>query len=154
VRNAYISVNFGDFVEGSTNTAPPYVQLLSLTNDSAAAHQDFVKVRLGKDTTTDNNSPMSSNIKKIIVIAGAAGLGILALLIGLCFCCSRSRKTTTTGGVMGFGGRTYQPLHEPAPNAAYETHALPNLSYNGGQHSQPPAYGSQQQYQTAWDHHY
>jgi hypothetical protein len=152
VRNAYISVNFGDFVEGSTNTASPYVQLLSLTNDSAAAHQDFVKVRLGG--TTENNSPMSSNIKKIIVIAGAAGLGILALLIGLCFCCSRSRKTTTTGGVMGFGGRTYQPLHEPAPNAAYETHALPNLSYNGGQHSQPPAYGSQQQYQTAWDHHY
>jgi hypothetical protein len=153
VRNAYFLVDFGDFVDGSTNTAPPYVQLLSLTNNSAAAHQDFVKVRLsGQNTTTNNNSPI--NIKKIAIIAGAAGLGILALLVGLCFCCSRGRKTTTTGGVMGFGGRTYQPLHEPPPNAAYETHALPSLSYNGGQYSQPPGYGDQQQYQTAWDHRY
>jgi hypothetical protein len=151
-------VNFGDFVDGSTTTASPYAQLLSLTNDSSAAHQDFVKVRLGgKDSTVDkNNGPSSSsNTKKIAIIAGAAGLGLLALLVGLCFCCSRRRGTQKTmGGVMGIGGRTYQPLHEPGPNAAYEAHALPNIGYNGGQYNQAPPYGSQQQYQTAWDHRY
>jgi hypothetical protein len=177
VRNAYLLVNYGDFVDGTTSTAAPYIQLLSTTNDTTAAHQDFVKVRLGgKDTTADKNkdtgtsSATSSNIRRIAIIAGAAGLGLLALVVGLCVCFSRRRgaRKTTTGGVMGFGGQTYQPLHEPAPNAAYETHALPNLGYNGGQygqapptyntpqggqHPQPP-YGSQQQYQTAWDHHF
>lgn len=55
---------------------------------------------------------------------------------------------------MGFGGQAYRPLNEPAPHAAVETYALPNLGYN----NQPPVYGqqpySQQQYQTAWDHRY
>jgi hypothetical protein len=169
VRNAYLLVNYGDFVDGGKSTAAPYIQLLSITNDTAAAHQDFVKVRLGgNDSTTDKSKGGSSsttklNIKRIAIIAGAAGLGVLALLFGLCFCCVRRRgvQKATTGGVMGFGGRTYQPLHEPAPNAAYETHALPNLGYTGGQYGQaPPTYGaqpphgSQQQYQTAWDHHF
>jgi len=168
LRNAYLLVDYGDFVDGSTSTAAPYIQLLSTTNDSAAAHQDFVKVRLGgNDSTTDKNkgsSPITSNMRRIIIIAAAAGLGLLALLIGLCLCCSRRRSAqkTTTGGVMGFGGQTYRPLHEPAPNAAYETHALPNLGYSGGQYGEaPPNYGAphqppynQQQYQTAWDHHF
>jgi hypothetical protein len=165
VRNTYLLINYGDFVNGGTSTAAPFVQLLSTTNDTAAAHQDFVQMRLsGKDT--NNGNPLSSetrpNIRKIALIAGAVGVGLLFLLIGLCICCSRNRsirKTTTTGGVMGFGGPTYQPLHDPAPNAAYETHTLPNLGYNGGQ--APPAYGGYPQphppmggYQTAWDHRY
>jgi hypothetical protein len=178
VRNAYLLVNYGDFVDGGNSTAPPYVQLLSTTNDSATTHQDFVTVRLGgKDTTTNlNTNPgnsgssttptsSSSNVRRIAIIAGAAGLGLLFLLVAFCCCCRRKRgfqKATTPGGVMGFG-RTYQPLRDPAPNAAVETHALPNLGYNGGQpppgygagrQFQPEPYGSQQQYQTAWDHRY
>ncbi len=51
VRNVYLLINYGDFVDGTTNKAPPYVQLLSLTN-ATAAHLDFVQARLdGVDTT-------------------------------------------------------------------------------------------------------
>jgi hypothetical protein len=52
VRNAYLLVNYGDFVDGATTTAPPYVQLLSVT-DPTAAHLDFVNTRPGPATTTD-----------------------------------------------------------------------------------------------------
>jgi len=168
LRNAYLLVNYGDFVDGSISTAAPYIQLLSTTNNSAATHQDFVNVRLGGNgasisgsnggTTggsTGSSSTTSLNIGRIAIIAGAAGLGLLILIGGCCFCCLRRHglRKTTTGGVMGFGGQTYQPLHDPAPNAAFETHALPNLGYNGAQYGQTPP-GSQQQYQTAWDHRY
>lgn len=57
-RNVYTLVNYGDFVSGSTakdETAPPYVQLLSVV-DPALAHQDFVNIRLGKSTKTDRKS--------------------------------------------------------------------------------------------------
>jgi len=51
VRNVYLLIDYGDFVDGTTNKAPPYAQLLSVT-DAAAAHSDFVQVRLdGVDTT-------------------------------------------------------------------------------------------------------
>ncbi|KAF5369443.1 hypothetical protein D9758_002520 [Tetrapyrgos nigripes] len=47
LRNTYILINFGDFVDGSTsNVADPYIQLLSIS-DKAKIHQDFVNARLG-----------------------------------------------------------------------------------------------------------
>lgn len=50
-RNTYTLLNFGDFIDGGSNTSKPYVQLLSTTNP-AQAHQDFVTTRLnGVDTT-------------------------------------------------------------------------------------------------------
>lgn len=164
-------VNFGDFVEGGSSKSDPYIQLLSTTNDTAATHKDFVDVRLGgKDTTTDKStgngsSPLSSKAKKFAIIGGAIALGALLLVGALCFCCLRKRGTRSTarqGGVMGFGGQAYRPLNEPAPGAATETHAMPNLSYNNGGYNQgPPPYAGQQpfqpqnsqyEYQTAWDH--
>ena len=46
VRNVYLLVDYSDFVDGSLNTtADPYVQLLPIT-DPTAAHADFVSVRL------------------------------------------------------------------------------------------------------------
>lgn len=53
VRNVYLLINFGDFVDGSNSSvADPYIQLLS-TTDLNAAHSDFVNTRLsGKDTTS------------------------------------------------------------------------------------------------------
>lgn len=177
MRNTYLLVDFGDFVDGTSSTADPYVQLLSLTNDTAKAHQDFVNVRLGGKDTTGNQhinstgsgssgsgsgwNSLSSKTKKIIIISAAAGVGALLLLIALCVCCRNRgsrRATAGSGAAMGFGNQAYRPLQDPAPNAAVETYALPNLNYN-----QPPTYGgqppydprfSQQQYQTAWDHHY
>lgn len=50
-RNTYTLLNFGNFVEGTSNSSKPYVQLLS-TTDPAQAHQDFVQSRLnGTDIT-------------------------------------------------------------------------------------------------------
>ncbi|KAH9984887.1 aspartic peptidase domain-containing protein, partial [Russula vinacea] len=45
LRNAYLLINFGDFVDRTLRRGNPYVQLLSVT-DPAAAHADFVNVRL------------------------------------------------------------------------------------------------------------
>ncbi|EEB91301.1 hypothetical protein MPER_10360 [Moniliophthora perniciosa FA553] len=52
VRNTYMLIDFGDFVDGSDETvADPYFQLLS-TIDKAAVHKDFVNARLGGVDTT------------------------------------------------------------------------------------------------------
>ncbi|KAI0052261.1 acid protease [Auriscalpium vulgare] len=45
LRNVYLLINAGDFVDQTSNKANPYIQLLSTTN-STAAHLDFVNVRL------------------------------------------------------------------------------------------------------------
>src|SRR6266404_3410627 len=45
VTNAYLLLDYGNLVEGTNNTDPPYVQLLSTTN-SVAAHADFVATRV------------------------------------------------------------------------------------------------------------
>lgn len=162
LRNAYMLVNFGDFVDGTSNTANPYVQLLSLTNNTAEVHKDFVNVRLGgKDTTINLNngtssssssssssSPkswwnnLSSTTKKIIIASAAAGVGLIVLLVAFCLCCRRR------------GGQAYRPLNEPAPGAASDTYALPNVGYNQPQQGYGNYPYSQQQYQTAWDHRY
>ncbi|KAF5369435.1 hypothetical protein D9758_002480 [Tetrapyrgos nigripes] len=59
LRNTYILINFGDFVDGSTsNVADPYIQLLSIS-DKAKIHQDFVNARLGangNETETENGN--------------------------------------------------------------------------------------------------
>ncbi|EJD00481.1 acid protease, partial [Fomitiporia mediterranea MF3/22] len=47
LRNTYLLINFGDFVDGSNSSvADPYIQLLSVT-DPGSAHTDFVNARLG-----------------------------------------------------------------------------------------------------------
>jgi hypothetical protein len=45
LRNVYMLNSFGTFV--SPNASAPYVQLLSLTNDTAAVHNEFQKIRNG-----------------------------------------------------------------------------------------------------------
>ncbi|KAJ3483030.1 hypothetical protein NLI96_g6584 [Meripilus lineatus] len=54
MRNVYSLFDYGDWLENSkVKKGDPYIQLLSVT-DKAAAHADFVKVRLGGvDTTGD-----------------------------------------------------------------------------------------------------
>jgi len=163
LRNAYLLVDYGDFVNGTTTIANPYVQLLSTTNDSANAHQDFVKVRLsggGNGSSQSDRKTLTSTSPKgktIVIAAAAIGLAFLALLTGVCLCCLRKRRGYLGPPAPGgFSGQSYRPLQDPAPHAAVETHAMPDLNYNAGQG--PPAYrdqhGSQQQYQTAWDHRY
>ncbi|KAI0315898.1 aspartic peptidase domain-containing protein [Amylostereum chailletii] len=56
LRNAYLLINYGDFLDGANTTADPFVQLLS-TTDPAEAHNDFVQVRLnGVDLTSSQRS--------------------------------------------------------------------------------------------------
>lgn len=90
VRNVYMLIDYGDFVDGTTKKAPPYAQLLSLT-DSAVAHSDFVQVRLdGVDTTGMQvftaERPVSSpavptnnrrHTKKVVIYGVIAGSLIL-----------------------------------------------------------------------------
>lgn len=127
LRNAYILINFGDFVQGQTNkVADPYVQLLPLT-DISEAHADFVTVRLnGFDTTggqtllnnvtpsgppdpvdtssQDNKFTTWAKKNKWILIGVGIGVGVL-LIIAIVACVIRSNRRKTR----------YRPLHEPAP---------------------------------------
>lgn len=45
MRNIYTLINFGDLVQGGSSSSNPYIQLLSLTDETAAVN-DFIKVRL------------------------------------------------------------------------------------------------------------
>ncbi|KAF9652956.1 acid protease [Thelephora ganbajun] len=128
LRNVYMLVNFGDFIDGKEGkTADPYVQLLPTTSDTTEAHNDFVQVRLkGVDSTKDqslldtftpsgppdvkktnsNNAfPDWLDKNKVILIAVGASLGgvLLILFAVLCFC------RRTNGG--------YQRMHDPVPSA-------------------------------------
>jgi len=76
MRNTYTLLDYGDWIkDSSVDQGDPFVQLLSVT-DAAAAHKDFVKIRLsGVDTTGDSahallpanqmqHSPVSKEEKK------------------------------------------------------------------------------------------
>ncbi|OSD06863.1 acid protease [Trametes coccinea BRFM310] len=133
LRNAYIFINFGDFVDGAlAKVGDPYVQLLPLT-DPAEAHADFVQVRTNgvdhssqlhllpavpdnseDDDDDDDSSSSDSGIKKYLpyIIAGsvAGGLILIALVLYALFGGSR---------------RKYRRLHDPAP-AGLPATSLPN----------------------------
>ena len=126
VRNVYMLINYGDFVDGTSNTADPYIQLLA-TTEPVEAHQDFVNVRLGgKDNANWQLLPASSTgstpkadsqfVRKIKyywpIIAGVAGFLILILIVS-CLCVRRRRKTNARP--FWRGQKSYQPLHDPAP---------------------------------------
>ncbi|PCH43782.1 acid protease [Wolfiporia cocos MD-104 SS10] len=122
LRNAYLLVNMGDFVDGSSSTAPPYVQLLPLTS-AAEAHTQFVDERLGgvdntsafhllpaskanysAGSTTASGESLQQKIKPYLpyIIAGSATVAIL-LIVAVSYCVTNSRR------------KSYQRLHDPAP---------------------------------------
>jgi len=142
VRNAYLYVNMGDFIDGSNNTADPYLQLLSVTNDTAKAHQDFVQVRGSKTTgnaeealskssihnpslTSSKNKSMSK-VKKIIiavVIAGVLALVLFGVLVWCCCCRNRGKRSSKATFTAAYPDTSYQHLNAPAPDAATDVHA-------------------------------
>ncbi|KAH9065115.1 acid protease [Lactarius deliciosus] len=86
LTNVYLLINYGDFVDGTTKTGDPYVQLLSMT-DPAAAHADFVATRLGeKNNTSSPLNPGPNGAKGLIekhgipVLAGVAVAGAVAVM--------------------------------------------------------------------------
>ncbi|KIJ43065.1 hypothetical protein M422DRAFT_779838 [Sphaerobolus stellatus SS14] len=129
LRNAYMLVNFGDFVDGNLeHQGDPYMQLLSVT-DPAEAHQDFVNGRLeGVDTTASQtrfNTTVIDNIvpppednkgKKFFsknwpYFVGAALVGFTLIFSGCIWSMMRKRRR---------GAGPYRPLNDPAPAEAVE----------------------------------
>ena len=122
VRNAYMLVNFGDFIDGKEDKiADPYIQLLPTTDDISEAHRDFVNVRLESvDSTQDqtfldtfnpsgppdvkksNSSGFTGWLEKhktILIAVGASVGGVLLLsLLALCFCCRRRANVREKDG--------------------------------------------------------
>jgi len=126
LRNVYILIDYGDFVDGTSSTAAPYIQLLA-TTDPTEAHQDFVNVRLGgKDDQTwqllpapstgsspKADSPFVRGIKYYWPIIAGVGGALVVIIIVSCLCVRRRRRTH--GRPFWRGQRSYQPLHDPAP---------------------------------------
>jgi hypothetical protein len=133
MRNVYTLMDFGDFVDGTSNDrGAPYIQLVSVT-DKASAHADFVKVRLnGTDTSGDSSkallpanqgksSPESEEEKKQhlagkvlrqwpYILIGC--LAFVALLIGLIIwkcCCRRNKKPKAQrSSLLPMGAKSYK----------------------------------------------
>jgi hypothetical protein len=138
VRNVYLLINFGDFVDGTTTKAPPYVQLLSVT-DPATAHQDFVQTRLaGVDTTglqVLSDQPASSpdhvsthhedHRTRTIVISVVAGSLALLSFAGAAFIAlkRRRRRNFVTHSAIGTGSSydhtAYHPLQHAPPGEVH-----------------------------------
>lgn len=144
VRNVYLLINFGDFVDGSVNTtADPYVQLLS-TTDPASAHADFISVRLDHTTssapptaapnhaaldaakapspsTSTSSSSALDNVKSAfmrekipIIVVSAVGVGLVMLGVFV-LCCTRNRLSRRGRDSLASTYRSYQHLGAPAP---------------------------------------
>ncbi|KAN0127405.1 Aspartic peptidase domain containing protein, partial [Lactarius tabidus] len=140
LRNVYLLINYGDYVDGAKTKASPYVQLLS-TTDPASAHRNFINVRLnGTDTTgsqmfaaapsssggdlNDIHKP-SHRAKKTATIVGAVtGTIFLVAVCVIAFFTYRRRQrrrlapatdlsTANTGSA--FHDTAYRPLLLPAP---------------------------------------
>lgn len=139
MRNVYSLMDFGKFVDGSSNDrGDPYMQLLSVTN-KAAAHADFVQVRLnGVDTTGDSKyallpesqgqSSPESEAEKKQQLAGKVlrqwpyiflgCLAFFAIMVGLIVwkcCCHRKKAKEQRTSLLPLGSRPYKPLEDPAP---------------------------------------
>ena len=106
MRNVYLLINYGDFVDRTTTKEPPYVQLLSVT-DPAAAHLDFVNARLGGVDTTgmqrvstdspvsspgDVTSPADRKTKTIVISSAVAGSLFLVAAAAAIYIALRRRR--------------------------------------------------------------
>ncbi|KAI0743537.1 acid protease [Daedaleopsis nitida] len=129
LRNAYMLINFGDFVDGAlAKVGDPYIQLLSLT-EPAEAHSDFVTVRMdGIDRTADlhllpalpdtgdddndDDEPKEDTIKKYLpyIIGGSIAVGVIILMLIIAV----SYRSST---------KKYRRLHDPAPAGLPTTNA-------------------------------
>lgn len=165
----------GDFVEGTKTTADPYIQLLPLTNvgyhlslylltsdfilqDTANAHQDFVKARMnGVDTSSGQPlsaakstvTVISRTVIIIIAVAGSVGLLALGLLIFCCCRISKNKTRKTAGGPSGAFG-AYRPLDAPAPGGI-NSYPPPQNASGPYAPQQPFHPGGQQPYSSPWD---
>ncbi|EGN98610.1 hypothetical protein SERLA73DRAFT_89540 [Serpula lacrymans var. lacrymans S7.3] len=153
LRNAYLLVDLGDFVDGSNRTtAPPYIQLLSVTNATQAS-EEFAQQRkngtsllandLLRKTTKSTGKKIAAWIIGVIVVCVVIGL----LLLGLCcMCLCRRRNNRNNAGPQQIWpvSQSYRSISDPTPQGADEMHLVHN----------DPVYNPEQTYRTAWDPNY
>jgi hypothetical protein len=164
LRNTYTLFDFGNFADETSNDrGAPYVQLLSVTNPTAA-HADFVTVRLnGQDTTGDpskallpvsqmQHSPESAAEKKAhyeeeiisrwpYILVGCVVLVVLCL--GLCIwrcCCRRGARKNKKGGILAMNqNSSYAPLHNAGSTVGLQP--MHGHSYGDGHDHSGGGYG-------------
>jgi hypothetical protein len=154
VRNVYLLINYGDYVDGANTNASPYVQLLSTTNP-ASAHLDFVNVRLGGTDTTggqvltdeptsssndiDNIHKSSNHARTATIVGVVAGtLFLVATGIIVYFMYRRRQKrrlapatdVSTANMTSTFNDTAYRPLLLAAPPG--EFHPVQGYHDEGG----------------------
>lgn len=148
MRNVYLLVNYGDYVDGAKTKASPYVQLLSTTNP-ASAHLDFINVRLGGIDTTGSqvfatnltNTPndldvhkSSDHAKTATIIGAVTGTAFLVVTCVIVFFMYQRRQRRrlapaadfSTANMGTFSDTSYRPLLLPAPPGEFN----PVLGYH------------------------
>ncbi|KZT23418.1 acid protease [Neolentinus lepideus HHB14362 ss-1] len=139
LRNVYILIDFGDFVDDSASAvANPYIQLLSTTNDTAEAHNDFVRVRIDGESASSSKTSSASHRRTIALAAGIA-LVALGFLLGAYSLFTRRRRARTSAPAGMWNRNSYAPLGTPAPPMALEVVSgpPPPPSYNAGHYYNP-----------------
>jgi hypothetical protein len=136
VRNTYTYIKFGNFIAGSTDRSPPYIQLLSTTNSSTEAHSEFVRARGGSNSpypiptytpagTNNNNKAQNwfrTHRKLLIAIVACAVGGLALCVLGCCLICRRKAQSGSRKGGLGSYARLKDHL---APGAATDIHMAP-----------------------------
>ncbi|THG98836.1 hypothetical protein EW026_g3422 [Hermanssonia centrifuga] len=123
LRNAYLYINFGDFVDGKTNQrANPYIQLLSTSNNTSenstsVSQSEFLKVRGNIQTWYPSSSrSIKSRIARTLALRIGLAVGLGALVIAaIIFFYLRSRRVRRTPVRSLNLQSSYQPLRGPAP---------------------------------------
>ncbi|OCH88666.1 acid protease [Obba rivulosa] len=145
LRNVYLYINFGDFVDGSPSSrAAPYIQLLSTSANASRLHSDFVAIR-GSQTWDPTSSSLGrwvrSHLALVIGLSVSAGLILIGAVL-LCVVQLRKRRMAPTpAGFMSFS-TSYKRLNDPAPSEAYDLHMA-------GRPGAPLPVG--QEYANPWD---
>ncbi|KAG2151405.1 aspartic peptidase domain-containing protein [Suillus clintonianus] len=143
LRNAYLLIDFGSFVdEAPSGTNAPYIQLLPTTNASQAS-MDFAQVRLGNSSNASlsslakNSSSTSSTSKsKLPIWAIGVIFGVVILIFFLLgifiYCCCRRRSqrvsAPTQAAWIPYGPQNYHPLYDPSPQGARDMRVAPNAN--------------------------
>ncbi|TFY58045.1 hypothetical protein EVJ58_g6658 [Rhodofomes roseus] len=115
LRNVYMLIDYGDFADNATTRADPYIQLLSVSNDSTALHSDFVAIRGSASwnpTSESTSTWVKDHLKLIIPLSIAGALLLIGLALAAVGMCRRRRATR------------YQPLSDPAPQEAHDLHLM------------------------------
>ncbi|GBE83085.1 acid protease [Sparassis crispa] len=103
LRNVYMLINFGDYVDGSTtNRAAPYIQLLSTSSDTAQMHDDYVSLRgalFWRPTPLPPNySSGTPWVQRHLLLIISLSVVISLTLIGTTVVCLAKRRGSKTMG--------------------------------------------------------